>query len=169
MTFKKRTTETTTSEIKPTGHQCEAYGCPIAGSLSGMGGQNICGMHFGKRVSDYQNITKAIHSQLWIIECFFKITQSEKHYAGDQSISSDDLAVRDVIEMVKRKGREDLLPRKLKNRHDILIDENKNFGAWAYRLLATFNSSVGELPQESQPEMPKTPTAIAKMVDGMRA
>ena len=126
---------------KPQGIGCYANGCKLAGS-NGSGDKWFCRFHINVNFSDFAPITKDISENYWLMDAFFKLTQSEKHFGGDNITTANEIAFAHLVQKVKERNREDLLPTIVMNRYGRMCDENNDNYFWADRFFNTFNLNI---------------------------
>lgn len=141
-------TNTTSDEKAKQGSNCLAYGCPLPASISAHtdgDGKWYCRHHFGKKVDRFDRITSAIKKNLWMVDLAEKMINAPVHYKGSKEANAFDIAFEDIKSKISDAGRDDLMPKKVENRHGVVVDENqKRYLAWACRILGAFDSEVYE-------------------------
>ena len=141
-------TNTTSDEKVRQVSNCLAYGCPMPASISAHtdgDGKWYCRHHFGKKVERFDAITHAIKKNLWMVDVAEKMMNAPIHYKGSKEANAFDIAFNDTKAKIMDAGREDLMPKKIENRHGVIVDETqKRYLAWANRILGTFDHEVYE-------------------------
>jgi hypothetical protein len=131
------------------GTSCLAYGCPLPASMSSHTdgeGKWYCRHHFGKSTMQNDQITFAIKANLWMAEIAERMINAPKYFEGSKTTNSFDVAFENMKSIIKEQGRMDLMPKKVKNRHGVEIDENqKRYLAWANRITGAFDNAIYEV------------------------